>query len=99
MQEINPIDEPVVRKALLALGISQQLLANWRVRGVPLDRCAPIEDQSGGVVTRQMLRPDDWRIHWPELAVVAGAEFEGQCVLQAGDALGYSAIDTVAQSA
>ena len=74
MQEINPIDEPVVRKALLALGISQQCLANWRVRGVPLDRCAPIEDQSGGVVTRQMLRPDDWRIHWPELAVA------GDCI-------------------
>jgi DNA-binding transcriptional regulator YdaS (Cro superfamily) len=68
MQEINPIDEPVVRKALLALGISQQLLANWRVRGVPLDRCSPIEIQSGRVVTRQMLRPNDWHIHWPELA-------------------------------
>lgn len=71
MQKNNPIDKPVVRKALLACGISQQLLANWRVRGVPLDRCAPIEIQSGQVVTRKMLRPDDWHIHWPELVQAA----------------------------
>lgn len=86
MQEINPIDEPVVRKALLALGISQQLLANWRVRGVPLDRCAPIEIQSGRVVTRQMLRPTDWHIHWPELAA-------------AGDCIACAAIESVSREA
>lgn len=29
----------------------------------------PIERATLGVVTRRMLRPDDWQIHWPELAV------------------------------
>jgi DNA-binding transcriptional regulator YdaS (Cro superfamily) len=86
MQKINPLDEPTVRKALLSLGISQQLLANWRVRGVPLDRCAPIEIQSGHVVTRQMLRPNDWQIHWPELAA-------------AGDCIACAAIESDSREA
>lgn len=29
--------------------------------------CALIELHSGGVVTRQELRPDDWHVIWPEL--------------------------------
>lgn len=30
--------------------------------------CVAIERQSGGFVTRQDLRPYDWRDNWPELA-------------------------------
>ncbi len=30
--------------------------------------CADIERESGGVVTRMDLRPDDWHRIWPELA-------------------------------
>lgn len=30
--------------------------------------CVAIEKVTGGVVTRQDLRPDDWRAIWPELA-------------------------------
>jgi DNA-binding transcriptional regulator YdaS (Cro superfamily) len=71
MQKINPIDQPEIRRALLGLGISQQTLGNWRVRGVPLDRCAPIEIQTKQLVTRQILRPSDWHIHWPELVATA----------------------------
>ncbi len=30
--------------------------------------CALLEKESGGKVTRQDLRPDDWQEIWPELA-------------------------------
>lgn len=30
--------------------------------------CVALEKHSNGLVTRQMLRPDDWRDIWPELA-------------------------------
>lgn len=30
--------------------------------------CVAIEKATRGVVTRQELRPDDWRAIWPELA-------------------------------
>lgn len=30
--------------------------------------CVRIELESGGVITRPMLRPDDWQDIWPELA-------------------------------
>lgn len=30
--------------------------------------CVAIERESGGVVTRRDLRPDDWHLIWPELA-------------------------------
>lgn len=30
--------------------------------------CVRIEFESGGKVTRRMLRPDDWYEYWPELA-------------------------------
>lgn len=97
MQEINPIDQPEVRKALVAAGVSHQTLGHWRVRGVPLDRCAPLEAQTNQIVSRKMLRPNDWWVHWPEL--VAGAVVLGEVVLtdevavKASDAMGYDAIN------
>lgn len=30
--------------------------------------CVLLEKESGGMVTRQNLRPDDWKDIWPELA-------------------------------
>lgn len=30
--------------------------------------CVRLEMESGGVITRRMLRPDDWQDIWPELA-------------------------------
>lgn len=30
--------------------------------------CVRLEVESGGVITRPMLRPDDWQDIWPELA-------------------------------
>jgi len=38
------------------------------VKPVPIWRCSSIEAATGGEVTRQELRPDDWQSIWPELA-------------------------------
>ena len=35
---------------------------------VPFERCMPIELHTHGEVSRRDLRPDDFQIHWPELA-------------------------------
>ena len=51
-----------------ALGVAPQTLANWRARGVPLERCADVESVVG--VSRRDLRPADWHKIWPELAAV-----------------------------
>lgn len=39
----------------------------WRRRPVPVTQCVRIEQLTGGAVTRQMLRPDDWAQIWPDL--------------------------------
>lgn len=77
MEEINPIDAPEVRKALVAAGVSQQTLWQWRKRGVPLDRCMPLETATNQIANRKILRPLDWRVHWPELAAAAEATAQG----------------------
>jgi DNA-binding transcriptional regulator YdaS (Cro superfamily) len=100
MEEINPIDAPEVRKALLAAGVSQQTLWQWRKRGVPLDRCMPLETETNQIATRKILRPADWMVHWPELIEQSmrtrpEPEMQGQAVLTAGSALGYDGLVTV----
>jgi len=35
--------------------------------------CAAAERESAGAVTRRDLRPDDWRLIWPELAAQEAA--------------------------
>jgi DNA-binding transcriptional regulator YdaS (Cro superfamily) len=48
------------------LGISPQRLLNWMRRGsVPTEACATVERVLG--VSRMELRPEDWRVIWPEL--------------------------------
>lgn len=51
------------------LGVTKGAVHQWMQpsRRVPIEHCAPIEAATGGRVTRQMLRPDDWRQIWPEL--------------------------------
>ena len=62
-----------------ALGVTQGLISQW-ARGKaapPPNRCVAIERMTGGEVTRQELRPDDWKDIWPELEeIVAGADCE-----------------------
>lgn len=59
-----------VGKLAVLLGVGQSVISNWRARGSVIDAllCAEIERVTGGRVTRQMLRPDDWQTIWPELA-------------------------------
>jgi DNA-binding transcriptional regulator YdaS (Cro superfamily) len=51
------------------LDVAAPVVSRWRngTKAVPLARCAAIETATGGAVTRQALRPDDWYVHWPEL--------------------------------
>jgi DNA-binding transcriptional regulator YdaS (Cro superfamily) len=51
------------------LGISKGAVHQWKSpdRKVPIEHCTRIEQITEGKVTRQMLRPDDWRSIWPEL--------------------------------
>jgi len=41
-----------------ALGVSVQVICNWRSRGVPAERCPDIERATAGVVRCEDLRPD-----------------------------------------
>jgi len=56
-----------------AIGIRPSAISNWKARGSKIDpkHCAAIERATLGAVTRQALRPDDWRDIWPELAGAA----------------------------
>lgn len=51
-------------------GIPTSSLSFWRhgKRPIPLGWMAIIEKETSGLVTRQELCPDKWKIHWPELA-------------------------------
>jgi DNA-binding transcriptional regulator YdaS (Cro superfamily) len=50
------------------LDVTLGALGNWKIRGVPIERCYAIERATNGAVTRKDLRPDDWQEIWPELA-------------------------------
>lgn len=50
------------------LGVSVAAIGNWKVRGVPLGYCVPIEVATGGVIGRRDLRANDYLDVWPELA-------------------------------
>lgn len=60
-------------KARLAaqIGAHASDLSDWISgnRPVPVHRCASIVKATNGAVTRRDLRPDDWHLIWPELAV------------------------------
>jgi DNA-binding transcriptional regulator YdaS (Cro superfamily) len=46
------------------LGVSVQVVSNWRERDVPVRQCIEVERLTG--VSRRELRPDDWHVIWPE---------------------------------
>lgn len=52
------------------LDVSVPTVAQWcrGTRPVPIARCLAIERMTDGAVTRQDLRPDDWREIWPDIA-------------------------------
>ncbi|WP_321913541.1 transcriptional regulator [Paraburkholderia sp. J11-2] len=51
------------------LGVTKGAVHQWMLetRRVPIEHCAAIEQATNGLVTRQMLRPNDWKSIWPEL--------------------------------
>ncbi|WP_081087495.1 transcriptional regulator [Burkholderia stagnalis] len=51
------------------LGVTKGAVHQWMREGrrVPIEHCFPIEQATNGRVTRQMLRPIDWKLIWPEL--------------------------------
>jgi DNA-binding transcriptional regulator YdaS (Cro superfamily) len=53
-----------------ALGVRPATVSNWvtRKKSVSVGQCMPIERATEGAVTRRDLRPDDFHIHWPDLA-------------------------------
>lgn len=72
-EALHPLDEAARlvggRNALAQLlCVSVAAIGNWKVRGVPLEHCVPIERATVGVVGRRDLHPDDWQDIWPELA-------------------------------
>lgn len=54
------------------LGVSPPTVHEWTTgkRPVPVLRCVSISRATGGLVTLQELRPDDWHKIWPELAEI-----------------------------
>lgn len=55
------------------LGVSPSYLSQMANGKSPIspERCVDIWRETGGVVTREHLRPDDWQRIWPELVVEA----------------------------
>lgn len=56
------------------LGLKPPTVYQWisedakQNRPVPIEKCADLEQVLAGRVTRQQLRPKDWRSIWPELS-------------------------------
>lgn len=67
------LDQEHGRQARLAANIGAHVpdVSRWAAgkRQIPFHYGAPIEKATGGLVTRQEMFPNDWKIHWPELAV------------------------------
>lgn len=57
--------------------VSSPSVTNWRKRGIPIERCVPIERATEGAVMRWDLRPTDWWEIWPELTSRADAPCHG----------------------
>jgi DNA-binding transcriptional regulator YdaS (Cro superfamily) len=66
-----------LNKLAAALHVLPQTVANWRKRGVPIERCAELEAITNCVVRRWEMRPKDWASIWPELIGTEGAPKTG----------------------
>jgi DNA-binding transcriptional regulator YdaS (Cro superfamily) len=91
-----------VSKLAALLGVGQSVVSNWRARDSVIDPllCAEIERVTDGVVTRQMLRPDEWQTIWPELVtakdrdLIEGTPIDGKLVREAQGPLRAVKVDT-----
>ena len=69
---VHPIDQAadlLGGRAAMAdlLGVTPAALGNWKARSVPIEHCPEIDRLTGGVVSRKVLRPNDWWRIWPEI--------------------------------
>lgn len=58
------------------LGVTKAAVWQWKQEGrqPPIEHCPVIEKKTGGVVSRQELRPNDWAQIWPELVPLGQQE-------------------------
>lgn len=60
---------------LIAAGFTSPQIGMWIERDdVPVKHCADIERVTKRLVTRQDLRPDDFKRYWPELKAPKAAQ-------------------------
>jgi DNA-binding transcriptional regulator YdaS (Cro superfamily) len=58
---------PTLKAFADEVGETYQVVQQWRINGVPTDKCYAVEVAAKGVSTRKDFRPDDWERIWPEL--------------------------------
>jgi DNA-binding transcriptional regulator YdaS (Cro superfamily) len=78
-ETIHPLDQAALMlggRAAMAelLNVTPAAIGNWKTRGAPIEQCPSIERITSGVVSRRVLRPNDWQIIWPELADTTATE-------------------------
>lgn len=52
------------------IGASHQVFRKWIQRGFPAIHAARLDIATGGILSRKLTRPNDWRIIWPELSAI-----------------------------
>lgn len=81
MELLNYVKAQRGRSAKLAaeVGVKPVMVSQWASgkKPVPIARCAALEKATGGAVTRQELRPNDFHHHWPELRLETQAQAGG----------------------
>lgn len=72
---VDTVARIVGNRSIMAnsLGVTVAAIGNWKVRGVPIEKCIDIESLGRPIVTRRELRPHDWQKIWPELAQTSAA--------------------------
>jgi DNA-binding transcriptional regulator YdaS (Cro superfamily) len=67
---LDTVARMVGSRAVLAdyLKVTPAAIGNWKLRGVPIEKCPEIERFGCPAATRRDLRPNDWEKIWPELA-------------------------------
>lgn len=63
---LRTADDEAVKRTGTTSGYLRQIAYGNKISSAEV--AARVEHETGGVVTRQQLRPDDWMIIWPELA-------------------------------
>ncbi|AKP34690.1 MULTISPECIES: transcriptional regulator [Yersinia] len=70
---IDRLERGGAKKLASEINVSSSYLSQMSSGQSPISpaRCVEIEVATGGVVSRQDLRPNDWQKIWPELVTAA----------------------------